>query len=407
MILFRPLLWLVPGLVAVAAVLAQPAPTPRAAVPASPVAGSAYAVDGIAVDVTARSVDEARRIAWGQAQMRAWPLLWSRLSGRPATEAPVLAAGTIDAMVAGIESQGEAFSGTRYIARLGVVFDRSRAAPHLGEAARLHSPPILLVPVLVDGGAAIVAQGQTPWHSAWARLSADVTLIDYVLPQTTGADRLWLTAAQLGRSDAESWRTILARADAVDVLVAEARLVRRYPGGPVLAHFTARHGAGGAQVARLSLQVASEQRLDRLLDEGARRLDIAFAAAWREGRIRGRADLASDVMALPDAPLIGSGGEGDAGNDVLVAVITPDNASLATAQRLLRAITPDVLVRQVAPGGTSRIGVSLPGGEEALRAALAQRGWLLEGQGADLVMRRQPPVLPTNQAARQPANPPQ
>lgn len=404
MILFR--LLLVPGLIAVAAVLAQPAQTPRAAVPASPVAGSAYAVDGIAVDVTARSVDEARRIAWGQAQQQAWPLLWSRLAGRPAAEAPALGAGTIDQMVAGIESQGEAFSGTRYIARLGVVFDRSRAAPHLGEAARLHSPPILLVPVLVDGAAATVAQGQTPWRSAWARWQANVTLIDYVLPQTTGADRLWLTAAQLGRPDIDSWRTILARADAVDVLVAEARLVRSYPGGPVLAHFSARHGAGGPELARLSLQVASEQRLDRLLDEGVRRLDAALAAAWRDGRVRGRPGLVSDVIVVPDAPLIGSGAEDDAGNDVLVAVITPDNASLAAAQRLLRGITPDVLVRQVAPGGTSRIGVSLPGGEDSLRAALAQRGWSLDQQGPDLVMRRQPAAAPANPPPNPPSGPP-
>jgi hypothetical protein len=217
---------------------------------------------------------------------------------------------------------------------------------------------------------------------------------------------LWLTAAQLGRPDIDAWRTILARADAVDVLVAEARLVRRYPGGPVLAHFTARQGAGGPELARLSLQVASEQRLDLLLDEGVRRLDAAFAAAWRDGRIRGRPELANDVMAVPDAPLIGSGGDGDTGNDLLVAVITPDNASLAAAQRLLRGITPDVLVRQVAPGGTSRIGVSLPGGEEALRTALGQRGWSLDWQGADLVMRRQPPMPPANPAATPPARQP-
>ncbi len=396
------------GIAGLSAVLAQ-SPTPRAALtpraaPPPAAVGSAYAVDGIAVDVTARSVEEARRIAWGKAQMQAWPLLWSRLSGRPAAEAPVLGAGTIDQMVAGIESQGEAFSGTRYIARLGVVFDRSRAAPHLGDAATLHSPPILLVPVLVDGGAATVAQADTPWRAAWARLSGNVTLIDYVLPGVSGPDRLWLTAAQLGRPDADAWRTILARADAVDVLIAEARLLRRYAGGPLRAEFTARHGAGGPLLARFSLQVAGEAGADRLLDEGVRRLDAAFAAAWREGRIRVRPDLANDAMALPDAPLIGSGDADDAANDVLVAVITPDSASLAAAQRLLRGITPDVLVRQVAPGGTSRIGVSLPGGEDALRAALATRGWSLDRQGPDLVMQRQPaPAQPAATPANSPA----
>ena len=107
--------------VALAQLAKPPASAPAAATGA---AGNAYAVGGIDVDVTARNVDDARRKAWTEAMRRAWPILWSRLAGQPENQAPRLSDGQIDAMVAGIESQGERFSASRYIARLGVVFDQ-------------------------------------------------------------------------------------------------------------------------------------------------------------------------------------------------------------------------------------------------------------------------------------------
>lgn len=367
-------------------------------------AGSAYAVGGIAVDVTAKSVDDARRAAWTQAMRRAWPILWARLSNRPEAEAPRLSDGQIDAMVAGIESQGEQFSANRYIARLGVVFDRSRAAEHVGGVASLQSPPMLLLPLLVDGGAAQVTQTRTAWRDAWGRWQGNVTPIDYVLPGGTAADNLWLTAAQVRRSDPAGWRSIITRFDTVDVLVAEARLTRQYPGGPIRALFIARHGASGTELGRLALRVGSEAGLARLLDEGVKGLDALYAQALRDGRLRADPDLAVDVGAIVAADvLIGTPPPEAAA--VVIAAITPDNASLAAAERLLRGISSDVLISQVAVGGTSRIDVTMPGGEAALRTALAARGWALERQGADLVLRKAPaaPAAPPAPATPPPA----
>jgi hypothetical protein len=58
---------------------------------------------------------------------------------------------------------------------------------------------------------------------------------------------------------------------------------------------------------------------------------------------------------------------------------------------------------QVAVGGTSRIEVAMPGGEAALRTALAARAWGLERQGEDLVLRRLP--APAAAAPKSPAVP--
>lgn len=357
---------------------------------------SAYAIGGIAVDVTAKNVDEARRIAWTQAQRRAWPQLWSRLSGRPEAEAPRLSDGQIDALVAGIESQGERFSANRYIARLGVVFDRSRTAQRLGGSlSQLQSPPMLLLPLLIDGGASTLYQSRTAWRDAWVRHRANVTPIDYVLATGNAADNLWLNNFQARRSDRAGWRTIMTRFDTVDVLLAEAQLTRRFPGGPIRAEFIARHGPDGEELGRFALAVRSEEALVQLMEEGVRRIDMLYADALRAGQLRVAAELAVDLAPLTrDTPLIGEAPL--AGEPLTIAVITPDAASLAAAERLLRSLGSDVVVRQLAVGGTSRIDLGMAGGEAALRAALAPQGWTLDSVAGELVLRRAPPALPAS-----------
>jgi hypothetical protein len=257
---------------------------------------------------------------------------------------------------------------------------------------------MLLLPLLVDGGAGQVTQTKTPWRDAWTRWQGNVTPIAYELPGGSAADNLWLSAAQARRTDPATWRSIITRFDTVDVLVAEARLTRLYPGGPIRALFIARHGAAGTELGRLALRVGSEAGLARLLDEGVKGMDAIYAQALREGRLRADPDLAVDVGAIiAEDVLIGTPPPESV--PVLIAAITPDNASLAAAERLLRGIAADVLVRQVALGGTSRVEVAMPGGEPALREALAARGWGLERVGAELVLRRQAAPNPPPAAA--------
>lgn len=295
--------------VAVAQQATKRAPNPASLPAATADAGgnSAYAVGGIAVDVTARNVDDARRTAWTQAQRKAWPQLWSRLTGRPEADAPRLSDGQIDNMVAGIESQGERFSANRYIAKLGVVFDRSRAADWLGGgAALLQSPPMLLLPLQIDGGAGTLYQARTAWRDAWVRYRGNVTPIDYVLPAGSAGDNLWLNSFQARRSDHMGWRTIMARFDTVDLLLAEARLSRSFPGGPIRGLFIARHGPDGTELGRFALVVRSEDGLPGLMDEGVRRIDALYAGALRAGQLQAEADLSVDLSPLAqDVTLIG------------------------------------------------------------------------------------------------------
>ncbi|NQX95657.1 MAG: heavy-metal-associated domain-containing protein, partial [Erythrobacter sp.] len=95
-------------------------------------------VRGIEVDVTASSAAEARRIGWERAQRQAW----SKAGG------PTLPDSEIESLVSSIVIQREQLGPRRYIATLGVIFDRQRAGQYLGGRARgRSSAPMLVIPV--------------------------------------------------------------------------------------------------------------------------------------------------------------------------------------------------------------------------------------------------------------------
>src|SRR3546814_10010703 len=85
------------------------------------------------------------------------------------------------------------------------------------------------------------------------RARAGASPIDYIRPTGAGADALLLSYAQTERPNRDWWLNILDLYGASDVLVAEARLDREYPGGPVIGRFTARHGPDGLVIKRFAL----------------------------------------------------------------------------------------------------------------------------------------------------------
>lgn len=361
--------------------------------------GSAYAVGGIDVDVVAATPMAARLAAYRIAQRKAWPLLWARLTGEVAAAAPRLSDGQLDAMVSGIESQGERFSMTRYIARLGVVFDRSRASDYFGgTSGRLQSPPMLLLPVYSDGGARVLYQAKTPWLAAWQRYRENVTPIDYVVASGSPGDNVLLTGWQVARPDRSTWRNILNRFDAVDVLSAEARLVRGWPGGPVRALFIARHGPDATELGRFELAATSDEGLDAMLDTAVRQIDEIYAAALRDGRLRSEADLTTELAPIiAEAPMIGAAvidteaaGVTSAAAGIEAAMATPDAATATAMEALLRS-TPGVTgvtITSLSLGGTSRLLIGYAGSREALMFALYGKGLRLVSENGQMVMRR-------------------
>lgn len=373
----------------------------------------AYTIGGIKVDTVARTAEEARAAGYREAQRKAWPLLWAQVSGLPAGTAPRLGDGALDGMVAAIEVQGEKISPTRYIATLGVAFDRARASEFFsGTAGQLQSPPMLLLPVLFDGGVRFVYETRTPWVAAWLKNADRITPIDYVFASGSAGDNVLLNGYQTVRPDRELWRNILARFRTVDVLTAEAHLTRLYPGGPVEAVFVARHGPDAIELGRFALRSENSAGLAGMLDEGVAQVDSLYAQALRDGRLRSDPTLGQDltpiesaapILANPDA-VISEGG----GTPALVS--TPDAAAWMELDAAIRA-TPGVTgvtLSSLSLGGSSRIFISHLGTVDQLAFDLDQSGLrLVPVEGGWMIRRKQPGDAPVPRPAPPPAEPPQ
>ncbi len=365
---------------------------------AAPVGPGAFKIGGIAVDVVAANATDARATAFTLAERQAWPLLWARMTGNPPAAAPKLADGAIEAMVAGVEIERETFSTTRYIGRLAIVFDRDRASGLLGGGAQ--APPMLLLPVLIDGaGVRTVYQTKTPWAAAWLRFRDAASALDYVIPAASPGDNVVLTAFQARRSDRTLWRTILTRFKASDVLTAEIRLTRQWPGGPVSAVAVARHGPDAVELGRASFRATTPAGVDAMLDDAVRAVDAIYVKALANGQLQTEKGLQIELEPLIGTePTIGLAGggvvQGGGGTDANIA--TPDARSWAATEADLKA-TPGVVgvtLSRLALGAVSHIVIRHNDSDAALAYHLDQRGWRLAPDATGTLLRRKVPGDP-------------
>lgn len=360
-----------------------------------------FEVSGVNVDVSAKSADAARYGGWRLAQRRAWATLAQRLG----SGAGALPDGALDGLVSGIVVENEQIGPTRYVARLGVLFDRARAAPILGvSSGGAHSPPMLVVPVIWSGGAGGVFERRTEWQQAWARFRTGSSSIDYVRVTGTGPDSLLINAGLTGRPGRGWWRTVLGQYGALNVLIPVVHLYRQWPDGPVIGVFQARHGPDNRLIATFTLQVKNGDALPALLDAGVKRIDGAYQQALASGVLRTDPGLTyrSDSDATNDATDDTAATEGDetvtsaGATTQIVQFDSPSAAAVTTTEAAIRSVpgVRSAVTSSLALGGISVMRVVYEGDLGALNAALQARGWqVVTGSGA-IRIRRASPSLP-------------
>lgn len=356
--------------------------------------GSGLVVGGIEVDVEGKSLSDARMNGWRAAQREAWPKLWARMSGEAPNTAPKLADGALDQMVSAIEIEHEELGGNHYVARLAVVFDRARTATYLGRFRTItSSPPLLVLPVLQDAGVRY-AYEDNPWLSAWARMRAGETPMDYVRLQATPGDQLLLNAWQAERRYLLGWRNLAERYQVADVLIPEMVLDRSWAGGPLSALLIVRFGVSGIELGRVTLEEPSGD-INALMDRAVREADTLYAAALRAGQLVPNSELLIEDVPLVDvgagSPQIGGYTGMDAGEitDTVVRVAATSSAELADIERRLRgtAGVTSVRITSYAVGGETVMGVFSTAPLSSLRYALDVQG-LRFANG--MIRRRQP-----------------
>jgi hypothetical protein len=390
---------LLAALVVGGAVLAQLEGADRGVAPID--SASTFEVTGVDVDVTAADGQKAREEGWREAQRKGWQALWAKTNGQPLSAAPTLSDSELDNMVSAIVVEQEQIGPKRYIATLGVLFDRSRTGPVLGVGGVVRrSAPMLVVPVMVTGASFQSFESRTEWQKAWARFRTGNSPVDYVRPVGNGIDPLLLNEAQARRPGRAWWRMLLDQYGAADVIVPEVRLHRLWPGGPAIATFTARHGPDDQFLGSFTLRVENGAAIPHLLDEGVRRLDEIYAAALAGGALRPDPSLApppaAPVEAVPDeqtsevlVPVAG-GSPVAAMTTFSVQVETPDAAAVNRAElgvSRVRGVT-SALTTSLALGGTSVMRVTYMGDPASFQAALQAAGWQVGGSGTSLRISR-------------------
>jgi len=378
-----------------------------------PVANSVdIQVNGIVVDVTGKTGQEARVEGWKQAEKKAW----EKLRG------PAMPIEAIDAMVSSVVIEREQIGPRRYVARLGVIFDRAKAGQYVGggEGGVAHSAPMLVIPILYSGGVRQVFEVRGAWQNAWAQFQASDSPVDYVRPAGAGGESLILNAGQAGRRSRLWWRNILDQFDAADVVMPVARLERQWPGGPVRGTFTARYGPDSKVLETFTMTVRNDEALPQMLNQAVARIDGIYRDALARGELTPDPTLMTGRIAFDQAlgELRGKLLQRQVGDrPVQVApataaapTITPENVVTPTAEVQTVSVqfaSPDaaavdaalsavrgtpgvqtVATTSLAIGGTSVMRASVAGGQAALVAALRARGWQVSASGSVLRISR-------------------
>jgi hypothetical protein len=324
-------------------------------------------IGGIKVDVAGKDSYSARYAGWRIAQREGYKALWAKTNQRPVSEAPNLSDSTLDGLVSSIVVEQEQIGPNRYIATLGVLFDRARAGELLGVPGQTRrSAPMLLIPVTISGGAVTSVELRNPWQRAWAQFRTSQSPIDYDRVSGMGVDPLLVNAALARRPGRGWWRNILDLYGAANVLVAEVQLDRLYPGGPTKARFIGKFGPDGRTLGSFELTAKDSADLPRMMSEGVQRMDDLFAQALAAGIVRGDPDL----IIQPPPPVEEEPDEIPTVPTVMTVIISAPNAAWTDYGLAVIRSIPGVSIS----GSGSTVTVGYGRGPAALRDQLIARG---------------------------------
>jgi hypothetical protein len=371
-------------------------------------------ITGIHVDVTAKDAQTARFQGWRVAQRQGFRALWAKTHNRPVSEAPSVPDSTLDGLVSSIVIGREQIGPNRYIADLGILFDRARSAELLGVGGEVQrSAPMILIPVFLTAGTDTTVELRNPWQRAWAEFRTSQSPIDYVRVTGTGVDPLLVNAAQVDRPGRGWWRNIVDLYGAADILVAEVQFHRLYPGGPAFARFIGFHGPDRQPIGSFTISGPAGVSSLAIMRAGVQRMDAMFGDALEAGRLVRDPSLDIPLPPPPPEEIVEEAPVATARTwTYQVQIVSPDVTIYNFAMAHLRTTSGVQQVVPVAinPGGVSYVNVTYRGDLSVLRALLASRGWSVEQNGFVLRMSssgEKPPALPPPPPAPQPAQPPQ
>ncbi len=250
-----------------------------------------YTVQDVTVDKTAASAAQAREIALAEAQALAFDRLVRRLVGKERTAAvPRQNAQSLARLVRGFEVDRERTSNVRYIATLRIRFDPAAVRDLLRGAgvsfAETRSKPILVIPVLMDGGEAKLWDGANPWRAAWSEQAGTDRLVPFMLPSGDAMDQIEIDPAQAAAGRIDNAEVLARRYRAGEVMTAVATPDARSSGEAVAVTVAVSRGEredGRAQVRSFTGQPG--EKLDAVLAQAATQIAAGIDELWKRDNL--------------------------------------------------------------------------------------------------------------------------
>ncbi|HVH37930.1 MAG TPA: heavy-metal-associated domain-containing protein [Sphingomicrobium sp.] len=336
-------------------------------------------VTGIHVDVGAKDALSGRYAGWRIAQRQGFKALWASINKRPASQAPNLSDSTLDGLVSSIIIDKEQIAPNRYIADLGILFDRARSAELLGVGGEVRrTAPMLLIPITITAGSATSVEWRNSWQRAWAEFRTAQSPIDYVRISGVSVDPLLVNAAQTRRPGRGWWRNIIDLYGAADILVAEVQVHRLFPGGPAVAKFIGRHGPDGEIIGGFTLRATDSNDMARMMREGVARMDQLFTQAHAAGALQ-----RDPTLNIPEPPPIVEEEVEPETTAYSVLIYSPDATTYNFAFATLRVMpgVESVSGRNINIGGVSSATATIRGDVGRARSTMAARGWTVTVSG--------------------------
>src|SRR5581483_2235928 len=173
----------------------------------------------------------------------------------------------------------ERSSAVRYIAQLTVRFDPNAVRRLLRNAgisfAETLSKPLVVVPVLSEGGRTLLWEETNAWRLAWNRVNLDRGLVPLIVPPGETRDVSGMTVDQALAKDAGAVRTLAGLYDAGGALIAVAT-----PSGPTV-QLAVTEVRPGLPNQEFTLSQGPEGG-DDALTASARAISAAVQEAWRQ-----------------------------------------------------------------------------------------------------------------------------
>lgn len=266
-----------------------------------------FTVGGIAVDETAATATAARSVAFRRGQRAAMTALLKRLTRRADHgRLPPVDNERLNFMVQALEVADEKTSNVRYLANMTVAFKPGEVRRLLREAripfAETASKPVLVLPVMQQGGAPVLWEEPNLWRQAWSRLQSTNNLVPLIVPVGDLNDIVDVDARQAAEGDPLRLAAIASRYGAGDVLVAIATLTDT---GEVIRIDIAANRIGSPTQASvlLSMQSADPLTVPELLRGAAGDVAAAVEDSWKAANIIEYDRPGRMIVAVPLASL--------------------------------------------------------------------------------------------------------